>query len=83
MPTIALLAYAGQSGIAWHPDQDGLPPGWRNDVLRHEAIWDRVLHPGAALIEGLAPVGRGLSSRWPRQHRTIRHECRFHAAGTT
>jgi hypothetical protein len=25
----------------------------------------------------------GLSSRWPRQHRTIPHECRFHAAGTT
>ena len=21
--------------------------------------------------------------RWPRQHRTIRHECRFHPAGTT
>ena len=27
-------------------------------------------------------TGNGLSSRWPRQHRAIPHECRFHAAGT-
>ena len=58
MPTIALLALrpdrAVLHGIRIRTD----PLGWRNGVLQHEAIWDRVLHPGAALIEGLAPVRR-------------------------
>lgn len=38
----------GQSGVTQHPDQDSLPPGWRNDVLRHEAVWDEWLLPGTS-----------------------------------
>jgi hypothetical protein len=38
---------AGQTGVEQHPDQDALPPGWRNDVLRHEARWDALM-PGSA-----------------------------------
>lgn len=36
----------GQHGVAQNPEQDALPPGWRNDVLRHEASWHEVLTPG-------------------------------------
>ena len=43
----------GQTGVAQHPDQDTLPPGWRNDVLRHEAGWAE-LAPGAAATWQLA-----------------------------
>jgi len=38
----------GQTGVEQNPDQDALPPGWGNDVLRHEARWDEVLLPGSA-----------------------------------
>lgn len=38
----------GQTGVERHPDQDVLPPGWRDDVLRHEAVWDESLEPGGA-----------------------------------
>jgi hypothetical protein len=37
----------GEWGVAHHPDQDTLPPGWRNDPLRHEAVWDQWLLPGS------------------------------------
>jgi hypothetical protein len=37
----------GQTGVEQHPDQDALPPGWRNDALRHEAHWGELL-PGSA-----------------------------------
>ncbi len=36
----------GQWGVAQHPDQDSVPPGWRDDTLRHEAVWDQWLLPG-------------------------------------
>jgi hypothetical protein len=36
----------GQWGVAQHPDQGSLPQGWRDDPLRHEAVWDQSLVPG-------------------------------------
>jgi hypothetical protein len=38
----------GQTGVEQNPDQNALRPGWRNDVLRHEARWDEVRLPGSA-----------------------------------
>lgn len=39
---------AGQDGVEQYPDEDALPPGWRMDVLRHEAAWHEPLAPGTA-----------------------------------
>jgi hypothetical protein len=39
---------AGQSGVDSHPEQDKLPPGWRNDTLRHSAAWEELLPPGTS-----------------------------------
>jgi hypothetical protein len=47
----------GQSGVEQHPDQDALPPGWRNDTLRHEARWDELL-PGSAATWQMALRGQ-------------------------
>lgn len=33
--------------MAQYPEQDSLPPGWRDDPLRREAVWDQRLLPGA------------------------------------
>jgi hypothetical protein len=38
----------GQTGVEQHPEQDSLPPGWRNDPLRHEAAWTEQVLPGEA-----------------------------------
>jgi hypothetical protein len=38
----------GQTGVEQNPGQDQLPPGWRNDPLRHEAGWDEPLPAGGA-----------------------------------
>ena len=47
----------GQTGVEQHPDQDALPPGWRNDVLRHEASWT-ALSPGSAATWQMAVRSR-------------------------
>ncbi len=38
----------GQTGVEQYPDQDALPPGWRNDPLRPEARRAERLLPGRA-----------------------------------
>ena len=43
----------------------------------------RLASPRFASPSAAACTGNGLPSPWPRQPRTIPHECRFHAAGTT
>ena len=62
---------------ALYPYPDGLAivskVGARRDA--GELITDA--SPSAAVR-----TGNGLPPRWPRQHRAIPHECRFHAAGT-
>lgn len=36
----------GQWGVARDVDRDSVPPGWGDDPLRHEAVWDQWLLPG-------------------------------------
>jgi hypothetical protein len=73
---------AGQTGVEQHPDQDALPPGWRNDVLRHEACWDALL-PGAAATWQMAlrEHGPGKAGEADPSKIRLRAECTAASGG--